>query len=107
MPESPHRLVATVASSTQIIFMGGCFNEQDGFKIERSLDGRTYTQIGDGRRNTDKLQHGTERSQKVFLRISSYHSGASPAIPTLLMRLTSGTATTTTGGGGSTGSKVK
>jgi hypothetical protein len=108
-PKTPTGLVASVASSTQIdlTWADASLNE-DGFKIERSLDGRTYAQIATVGRNVKTFAStGLSAAKKYYFRVSAYHSGGDSVYSNAVSATTSATTTTptTTTGGGGSGSK--
>jgi hypothetical protein len=80
-PKAPTSLTAKAASSTQInlTWTDASINEE-GFKIERSLDGKTYTQLATVGANVKTYSStGLSAAKKYYYRVRSYHSGANSA----------------------------
>ena len=80
-PNAPAGLAARAVSSRQInlTWTDGSSNE-DGFRIERSLDGRTWTQVGTVGANGTAFADATLRKRTTyFYRVAAYNAGGSSA----------------------------
>ena len=65
-------------------------NNEDGFKVERSLDGRSYTQIATVGRNVKAYSStGLSAAKKYYYRVRAYHSGGDSAYTTAVSATTS------------------
>src|SRR5438477_5480379 len=80
-PASPTNLRAVAASSSQInLSWTDNSNDETGFKIERSSDGKTYTQISTVNVNvTTYADSGLAASTKYYYRILAYSDGGNSA----------------------------
>ena len=80
-PASPTNLTAVAASSSQInLSWTDNSNNETGFKIERSSDGKTFTQISTvGVNVTTYTDSGLAASTKYYYRILAYSDGGNSA----------------------------
>ncbi len=101
-PKAPTGLLLAVASSTQInLTWTDTSTNEDGFKIERSLDNRTYTQIATVTRNVKSYSStGLTAAKKYYYRVRAYHSGGDSAYSNVPYATTSSSTTGGTSGGG-------
>ena len=76
-PASPTNLKASVVSSTQInLSWADNSSNETGFKIERSINGSTFAQIGTtGANTTAYASTGLAASTKYYYRVRAYNSG--------------------------------
>jgi titin len=80
-PVAPANLAATPVSKSQInLAWSDLANNETGFKIERSLDGTTFTQVGTVNANvTSYASTGLQANKKYFYRVRANNSyGDSP-----------------------------
>jgi hypothetical protein len=77
IPATPSGLTATAASSSQInLSWNDNSSNETGFKIERSTDGRTFTQIATvGANVTSYSNSGLTASTTYYYRVRAYNSG--------------------------------
>jgi hypothetical protein len=80
-PAPPSNLTATAASSTQInLAWSDRSNNETGFRIERSADGTTFTQIAAVGTNITKYANtGLSGSTKYYYRVRAYNSSGNSA----------------------------
>jgi hypothetical protein len=80
-PAPPSNLTATAASSTQInLAWTDRANNETGFRIERSADGTTFTQIAAVGTNITKYANtGLSGSTKYYYRVRAYNSSGNSA----------------------------
>ncbi|HKQ52652.1 MAG TPA: S8 family serine peptidase [Pyrinomonadaceae bacterium] len=90
-PKAPTGLAAKAASSSQInLTWSDAANNEDGFKVERSLDGKAYAQIATVGRNVKSYSStGLTANKKYYYRIRAYHSGGDSAYTTAVSATTS------------------
>src|SRR5207302_2019781 len=81
IPAAPSNLTATAASSSQInLSWTDNSNNETGFKIERSPDGTTFTQVATvGASITTYANVGLAASTKYYYRVRAYNSGGNSA----------------------------
>lgn len=79
-PSAPGTLSATAVSSSQINLAWGDSDTEDGFKVERSLDGSSWTEIATlGANTTTFSDTGLSASTTYYYRVYAYNvAGASP-----------------------------
>ncbi len=92
-PKAPSSLGAAAASSTQInLTWSDNSTNEDGFKIERSLDGSTYTQLTTVGRNVKTYSNtGLTSAKRYYYRVRAYHSGGDSAYSNSMNAMTSST----------------
>ena len=80
-PKAPSSLTAKAASSTQInLTWTDASSNEEGFKIELSLDGKTYVQVATVGANVKAYSStGLSAAKKYYYRVRSYHSGGDSA----------------------------
>ncbi len=80
-PNAPTALTATIVSSSQInLTWTDNANNESGFKIERSLDGSSFTQIATvGANVTSYNNTGLAESTTYYYRVRSYNSSGDSA----------------------------
>ena len=91
-PQTPNKLTATMLSSSQVQLLwsdpGGF---KDGYKIERSLDGVTFTQIAViGAQQTTYLDADLAPAVKYYYRVRTYTGPSNPAYSNTASVTTSG-----------------
>lgn len=77
-PDPPNNLKATFVSCSFEVKLSwsDSSNNEDGFRIFRSLDGSTYTSIADvGRNITEYNDKGVQDLTKYYYRVNAFNSG--------------------------------
>src|SRR5439155_15411822 len=96
-PASPTNLKASVVSSTQInLSWADNSSNETGFKIERSINGSTFAQIGTvGANATAYASTGLAASTKYYYRVRAYNSGGNSSYSSTVSATTKASSTPT------------
>src|SRR5438874_10068318 len=81
IPNAPTNLAASVVSALQIsLSWADASTNEDGFKIERSLDGTNFSQIAQVLTNVTNYRNaGLFPNTTYFYRVRAYNSGGASA----------------------------
>ena len=96
-PASPTNLKGSVVSSTQInLSWADNSSNETGFKIERSINGSTFAQIGTAGANTTAYAStGLAASTKYYYRVRAYNSGGNSSYSNTVSATTTASSTPT------------
>jgi len=89
-PAAPANLAATPVSKSRInLVWSDLANNETGFKIERSLDGTSFTQVGTvGANVTSFASTGLQANKKYYYRVRANNSAGNSAYSNIALALT-------------------